>query len=56
MTTSDHPGHAPTGTDVVLEARGVTKHFPLRRTARDLFARERRSVHAVDDVSLRLRR
>ncbi|WP_239488192.1 ABC transporter ATP-binding protein [Streptomyces durocortorensis] len=49
-------GPAPTGTDVVLEARGVTKHFPLRRTARDLFARERRSVHAVDDVSLRLRR
>ncbi|MDQ0695586.1 ABC transporter ATP-binding protein [Streptomyces sp. W4I9-2] len=68
--TSDHPENAPTGseygrsgtehlpsgTDVVLEARGVTKHFPLRRTARDLFARERRSVHAVDDVSLRLRR
>ncbi|MFE2974113.1 ABC transporter ATP-binding protein [Streptomyces sp. NPDC059258] len=48
--------HTPTDTDVVLEARGVTKHFPLRRTARDLFARERRSVHAVDDVSLRLRR
>ncbi|MEW2173351.1 ABC transporter ATP-binding protein [Streptomyces sp. NPDC007027] len=47
---------APAGADVVLEARGITKHFPLRRTARDLFARERRSVHAVDDVSLRLRR
>ncbi|MCX4604356.1 ABC transporter ATP-binding protein [Streptomyces anulatus] len=54
--TSDHPENPPPGTDVVLEARGVTKHFPLRRTARDLFARERRSVHAVDDVSLRLRR
>ncbi|MGA6173232.1 ABC transporter ATP-binding protein [Streptomyces sp. NPDC012600] len=49
-------GAGPTGTDVVLEARGVTKHFPLRRTARDLLTRERRSVHAVDDVSLRLRR
>ncbi|MFJ6514512.1 ABC transporter ATP-binding protein [Streptomyces sp. NPDC091406] len=55
-TTRTGSGPAPTGTDVVLEARGVTKHFPLRRTARDLFARERRSVHAVDDVSLRLRR
>ncbi|MFI1221990.1 MULTISPECIES: ABC transporter ATP-binding protein [unclassified Streptomyces] len=48
--------HEPTGTDVVLEARGVTKHFLLRRTARDLLARDRRRVHAVDDVSLRLRR
>ncbi|MFJ9051273.1 ABC transporter ATP-binding protein [Streptomyces bacillaris] len=54
--TTDQSETARTGTDVVLEARGVTKHFPLRRTARDLLARERRSVHAVDDVSLRLRR
>ncbi|MER5982250.1 ABC transporter ATP-binding protein [Streptomyces sp. NPDC001787] len=44
------------GTDVVLEARGVTKHFPVRRTGRDLAARRRRTVHAVDDVSLELRR
>ncbi|MFI7288807.1 ABC transporter ATP-binding protein [Streptomyces anulatus] len=56
MTAIDQPEHVPSGADVVLEARGVTKHFPLRRTARDLFARRRRSVHAVDDVSLRLRR
>ncbi|WP_406092192.1 ABC transporter ATP-binding protein [Streptomyces sp. NBC_01013] len=41
---------------VVLEARGVTKHFAVRRTGRDLLAGKRRSVHAVDDVSLRLRR
>lgn len=41
---------------VVLEARGVTKHFAVRRTGRDLVAGRRRSVHAVDDVSLRLRR
>lgn len=54
--TTDQSETVRTGTDVVLEARGVTKHFPLRRTARDLFARKRRSVHAVDDVSLRLRR
>ncbi|MEV7291315.1 ABC transporter ATP-binding protein [Streptomyces microflavus] len=54
--TTDQSETVRTGTDVVLEARGVTKHFPLRRTARDLFARKRRSVHAVDDVSLQLRR
>ncbi|WP_326627017.1 MULTISPECIES: ABC transporter ATP-binding protein [unclassified Streptomyces] len=42
--------------DVVLEARGVTKHFPVRRTGRDLVSRRRRTVHAVDDVSLKLRR
>ncbi|MGW6095117.1 ABC transporter ATP-binding protein [Streptomyces sp. NPDC055157] len=42
--------------DIVLEARGVTKHFPVRRTGRDLVARHRRTVHAVDDVSLQLRR
>jgi peptide/nickel transport system ATP-binding protein len=50
--------HPPTasGTDVVLEAVGLTKHFPVRRRARDLATRERRSVRAVDDVSLVLRR
>ncbi|MYV55346.1 ABC transporter ATP-binding protein [Streptomyces sp. SID3212] len=41
---------------VVLEARGVTKHFPVRRTGGDLLAGRHRSVHAVDDVSLLLRR
>lgn len=41
---------------VVLEARGVTKHFAVRRTGRDLVAGKRRAVHAVDDVSLQLRR
>ncbi|MBO0514685.1 ATP-binding cassette domain-containing protein, partial [Streptomyces beijiangensis] len=41
---------------IVLEARGVTKHFPVRRTGRDVVARSRRSVHAVDDVWLQLRR
>lgn len=41
---------------VVLEARGVTKHFAVRRTGRDLLAGKRRTVHAVDDVSLKLRR
>lgn len=49
-TTTDRTG------DVVLEARGVAKHFPVRRTGRDLVSRRRRTVHAVDDVSLQLRR
>ena len=49
---------APTaaGTDVVLAAVGLTKHFPVRRRLRDLLSRARRSVHAVDDVDLELRR
>ncbi|MFI6641030.1 ABC transporter ATP-binding protein [Streptomyces sp. NPDC050504] len=46
----------PVTTETVLEARGVTKHFPVRRTGRDLATRTRRTVHAVDDVSLELRR
>ncbi|WP_330240861.1 ABC transporter ATP-binding protein [Streptomyces sp. NBC_00525] len=46
----------PENNHIVLEARGVTKHFAVRRTGRDLLAGRRRSVHAVDDVSLELRR
>jgi peptide/nickel transport system ATP-binding protein len=55
MTASIKPT-APSATDVVLEAVGLTKHFPVRRRLRDLFSRERRSVHAVDHVDLVLRR
>jgi peptide/nickel transport system ATP-binding protein len=43
------------GSDVVLEAVGLTKHFPVRRRLRNLFG-ERRAVHAVEDVDLALRR
>lgn len=39
-----------TAGDVVLEARGLTKHFPLRGLARG------KAVHAVDDVDLTLTR
>ncbi|WP_405716788.1 MULTISPECIES: ABC transporter ATP-binding protein [unclassified Streptomyces] len=46
----------PARNHVVLEARSVTKHFPVRRTGRDLVMGRRRTVHAVDDVSLELRR
>jgi peptide/nickel transport system ATP-binding protein len=54
MTLTDLPS-APT-TEVVLEAEGLTKHFPVRRKLRDFFTRTHRVVHAVDDVSLVLRR
>ncbi|MDI6101580.1 ABC transporter ATP-binding protein [Actinoplanes sp. NEAU-A12] len=42
--------------EVVLEAIGLTKHFPVRRRLRDLFSSRHDAVHAVDDVSLMLRR
>ncbi|WP_127504306.1 ABC transporter ATP-binding protein [Actinoplanes solisilvae] len=42
--------------EVVLEAIGLTKHFPVRRGLRKLFSKERPAVHAVDDVRLTLRR
>jgi len=41
---------------VVLEAQGVSKHFPVRRTGRDVVKRTTHHVHAVDDVSFALRR
>jgi peptide/nickel transport system ATP-binding protein len=55
MTAHAEPT-ASTATDVVLEAVGLTKHFPVRRRARDLLSRRRRAVRAVDEVSLVLRR
>ncbi|MEV0393918.1 ABC transporter ATP-binding protein [Polymorphospora rubra] len=56
MTTTSvpTPAAAPT-TEVVLEAEGLTKHFPVRRGLRDLF-RPALHVHAVDDVHITLRR
>jgi peptide/nickel transport system ATP-binding protein len=45
-----------TETEVVLEADGLTKHFPVRRGVRDLLSREHKVVHAVDDIKLTLRR
>ncbi|MEU4194945.1 ABC transporter ATP-binding protein [Kribbella sp. NPDC026611] len=45
-----------TETEVVLEAEGLTKHFPVRRGVRDLLTRDRKVVHAVDDIKLTLRR
>jgi peptide/nickel transport system ATP-binding protein len=46
----------PPASDVVLEAEGLTKHFPVRRRGRDVLNRTTRVVHAVDDVDLTLRR
>jgi peptide/nickel transport system ATP-binding protein len=46
----------PTTDEVVLEADGLTKHFPVRRRGRELLRGPNRQVHAVDDVHLTLRR
>jgi peptide/nickel transport system ATP-binding protein len=54
MTFNSTPSTATS--DVVLEAEGLTKHFPVRRGLRDIFSRHPKAVHAVDDVSLVLRR
>jgi peptide/nickel transport system ATP-binding protein len=56
VTVADGSPTAPGTTDVVLEAVGLTKHFPVRRGVRDLATRARRSVRAVDDVAIVLRR
>jgi len=47
-----------TGTtdEVVLEADGLTMHFPVRRRGRELLSRTVKVVHAVDGVDVRLRR
>jgi peptide/nickel transport system ATP-binding protein len=52
-TASGHPSGpaAPTAGDVVLEAVGLTKHFPLGPAVG-----ARRVVHAVDSLDLELRR
>jgi peptide/nickel transport system ATP-binding protein len=41
---------------VVLAAEKLTKHFPVRRSAKDLRSGTRRVVHAVDEIDLVLRR
>ncbi|WP_194916961.1 ABC transporter ATP-binding protein [Catenulispora rubra] len=42
--------------EVVLEAEALTKHFPVRARGRAALTRTPKVVHAVDDVSLSLRR
>jgi peptide/nickel transport system ATP-binding protein len=54
MTADTDIKRAPAA-EVVLEAEGLTKHFPVRRTGRELM-RPAQFVHAVDDVNLVLRR
>ncbi|GGK84560.1 ABC transporter ATP-binding protein [Mangrovihabitans endophyticus] len=53
--TLSHDTEAP-ASEVVLEAVGLTKHFPVRRNLRSLMSRTSSAVHAVDDVHLALRR
>ena len=43
-------------TTAVLEAEGLTKHFPVRSGGRAALRGGNRVVHAVDDVALSLRR
>jgi peptide/nickel transport system ATP-binding protein len=45
-----------TAGQTVLIAEKLTKHFPVRRGLRDVFARTHRTVHAVDEIDLVLRR
>jgi peptide/nickel transport system ATP-binding protein len=44
--------------EVVLAAERLTKHFPVRRSVRDVLSRnrDRRVVHAVDEIDIVLRR
>ncbi|HZU58918.1 MAG TPA: ABC transporter ATP-binding protein [Actinocrinis sp.] len=57
MTTlSETSSPAGGAAEVVLEAEDLTKHFPVRRQLRAAFSGERTVVHAVDDVTLLLRR
>ncbi|WP_411970349.1 ABC transporter ATP-binding protein [Saccharothrix longispora] len=56
MTTSTSPSASGTTAEVVLEADGLTKHFPVRKRGRELLSRAVRSVRAVEDVTLRLHR
>jgi peptide/nickel transport system ATP-binding protein len=46
----------PATDEVVLEATGLTKHFPIRRRGREVARGPARRVHAVDDVHIALRR
>jgi peptide/nickel transport system ATP-binding protein len=54
MTVDTNP--STPATEVVLEAEGLTKHFVIRRRGREVLSRTSRSVHAVDDVDLTLRK
>lgn len=52
---SNQPSTAPPP-EVVLEAKGLTKHFPVPRRGRAILSRTAHAVRAVDDVDLALRR
>ena len=54
MTASATPVSATN--EVVLQAVNLTKHFPIRRSTRQLFGGTARAVHAVDGVDITLRR
>jgi peptide/nickel transport system ATP-binding protein len=56
MTASSMKASASETTEVVLEADGLTKHFPVRRKGREVLSRVHRVIQAVDEVSLTLYR
>ncbi|MEY9968224.1 peptide/nickel transport system ATP-binding protein [Streptacidiphilus sp. MAP12-16] len=56
LSHTSEPPPAPPDTETVLEADGLTKHFAVRRGGRQAMTRAPRVVHAVDDVTLTLRR
>nr|WP_042186292.1 ABC transporter ATP-binding protein [Kibdelosporangium sp. MJ126-NF4]CEL17184.1 (GlcNAc)2 ABC transporter, ATP-binding component 2 [Kibdelosporangium sp. MJ126-NF4]CTQ91586.1 (GlcNAc)2 ABC transporter, ATP-binding component 2 [Kibdelosporangium sp. MJ126-NF4] len=56
MTTSGTTASASETTAVVLEADGLTKHFPVRKRGREVLSKVTKVVRAVDDVTLTLRR
>jgi peptide/nickel transport system ATP-binding protein len=56
MTVGKTALSASETTAVVLEADGLTKHFPVRKRGREVLSRAIRKVQAVDDVSFTLRR
>ncbi|MFB9297867.1 ABC transporter ATP-binding protein [Kibdelosporangium philippinense] len=56
MTASSMKASASETTEVVLEADGLTKHFPVRKRGREVLSKVTKVVRAVDDVTLTLRR
>jgi ABC-type uncharacterized transport system, duplicated ATPase component len=53
-STAATPPAAVTDADVLLRVENVVKHFPVR--SGKLFERDKAVVHAVDGVSLAVRR
>ncbi|WP_018156766.1 ABC transporter ATP-binding protein [Demetria terragena] len=53
-TDADRPGQTPPSDDVLLDARGVKVHFPIKRGV--IFDKTIGYVYAVDGIDLKIRR